>query len=631
MSTASGSDNLRVLSEGVSAISLARRKLGDVAKEQAFLQNLNFPSRRVRHNNIPAAHERTFQWALAPPAVSVMGDMSDDGGEPQFARWLRQGRGIFWVTGRAGSGKSTFMKFVADHDLTRNLLEEWALPKKLVVADHYFWSAGTSMQKSAEGLLRTLLHRVFQLCPWLMSQVCPERWEQTHTRESQVDAEWTIYELRVALNDIAKRPDLGLRFCFFIDGIDEFGDDKTSLDLHDLCKIFQTLSQSDDIKLCLSSRPWNTFKDYFGQDDSQKINIHDLTYNDIREFTTSRLADHPRWNDMNFSWSDRASIIEEITDKANGVFLWVFLVTQNLRDGLSSDTMTDLQHRLRSLPPDLDQFFRHMLDVVAPFYSDKMAHTLRIAVNAREPLYFLLYSLHEHEYSDIDYALQHSSTQISNEDAKKLRDQCQRQINDRCGGLLEVKSTGMVEFLHRTVRDFLLGREMSDYLSNKSSQSFMVSVSTLKAYVAMMKRGSQLFVLSSAGTRELLRQALQYANDALDEDLEAAVEHLHELESYSHNWLAGRNYNWFDFNKLSLEFHEELLRAGVHKFVTRVMHQSPHYFDALKESPVHFIMSKTTLSPQHMQILRDLLKGEKEFMYITVRGGLKLAEAEKDS
>lgn len=40
--------------------------------------------------------------------------------------WMSSGAGIFHISGKLGSGKSTLMKYLCDHDCTKSLLEEWA-------------------------------------------------------------------------------------------------------------------------------------------------------------------------------------------------------------------------------------------------------------------------------------------------------------------------------------------------------------------------------------------------------------------------------------------------------------------------------------------------------------------------
>lgn len=161
------------LEEAISSLELTKRSLEVIAREQSFLSTLNFPSRPQRHEKISNAHERTFRWVLDCSQTSRNDDCKE---RTLLLDWLMQGSGLFWVSGRAGSGKSTFMKFVADHDATRRALEEWADGHKLVIAAHYFWTAGgTPMQKSQQGLLRTLLYDIFCSCPEQISDICPDR------------------------------------------------------------------------------------------------------------------------------------------------------------------------------------------------------------------------------------------------------------------------------------------------------------------------------------------------------------------------------------------------------------------------------------------------------------------------
>ncbi|KAK3695658.1 hypothetical protein B0T22DRAFT_478288 [Podospora appendiculata] len=127
--------------------------------------------------------------------------------------WLHSGSGIFWVFGRAGSGKSTLMKFLADEPGTCEALVQWAEPKQAVIVAHYFWSAGTPMQRSQHGLLQSLLSMV-------------------------------LSELNSALSAIAVHQGLPAKFCFIIDGLNEFEGDH-----FDLCAALSNLAQSPNFKL----------------------------------------------------------------------------------------------------------------------------------------------------------------------------------------------------------------------------------------------------------------------------------------------------------------------------------------------------------------------------------------------
>jgi hypothetical protein len=74
---------------------------------------------RDRYEGIESAHKNTFKWIF---------NQSSDWNKPwdDFARWLKAGDGIYWVSGKAGSGKSTLMRYIIDDPLTKMFLQNWA-------------------------------------------------------------------------------------------------------------------------------------------------------------------------------------------------------------------------------------------------------------------------------------------------------------------------------------------------------------------------------------------------------------------------------------------------------------------------------------------------------------------------
>lgn len=60
-------------------------------------------------------------------------------------------------------------------------------------------------------------------------------------------------------------------------------------------------------------------------------------------------------------------------------------------------------------------------------------------------------------------------------------------MDSGCGGVLAIKSSDFVEFLHGTVRDFLCHRKTSEHLKKKTSPDFMTILSTWRAYAALTK------------------------------------------------------------------------------------------------------------------------------------------------
>jgi hypothetical protein len=106
------------------------------------------------------------------------------------------------------------------------------------------------MQNSQEGLLQTLLFQVLKQCPNLVTNACPNRWDDNEYSTYTISEHWGCSEFFRALDVLAGLKELSMRFCFFIDGLDEYGGEHT-----DIIRIIQSLAASPSIKFCVSSRP----------------------------------------------------------------------------------------------------------------------------------------------------------------------------------------------------------------------------------------------------------------------------------------------------------------------------------------------------------------------------------------
>lgn len=71
---------------------------------ELILESLRFQTMDDRSEEIELAHQKTFGWVFAAP----------EQGKPwaDFPEWLSLGTGIYWINGKAASGKSTLMKYV---------------------------------------------------------------------------------------------------------------------------------------------------------------------------------------------------------------------------------------------------------------------------------------------------------------------------------------------------------------------------------------------------------------------------------------------------------------------------------------------------------------------------------------
>lgn len=460
-----------------------------VVSEQRFLKTLWFTGMRDREENVRNADKSTLHWIFdgTPPKTFK-------GKHPKLAQWLEKESEIYWVQGKPGSGKSTLMKYLCGHPKTQEILERWASPKRLVTASYFFWYSGGNIQRSLKGLLQSLLYEVLRKAPELISQVCPDFDGARYQNDYEP---WTFSEVKDAFSNLRGQHEISVRFCFFIDGLDEYDIESAQGTHGDLVHCLQDLSQSPDIKLCLASRPWNVFMDAFGKSASGTeaewmLKLEDLNRGDIDAFVRTSFENNNRFVQVRGKDSRYDELITEIVDKSQGVFLWVFLVIRSLEVGLiEGDRIVDLQNRLRLIPPSLKDFFGQILGSVNEVYQSQTAELFTIMLETPLPLSLMTLSIMYEE--DQDYCFQKLGS-LSKVEHRERENTTRKRINARCKGLVEVTilqksgrfAANKIDFIHRTVRDFLQNKEMED-LFKRVDRNFNPHLALAKAFLAQIK------------------------------------------------------------------------------------------------------------------------------------------------
>lgn len=92
-----------------------------------------------------------------------------------------------------------------------------------------------------------------------------------------------------------------------------------------------------------------------------------------------------------------AKLASSIVEKAEGVFLWVFLVSRDLMQGLrNEDGLRDLRRRLELILADLEQYFAQMMSTLDSFYLEQAAQHFQVALHTDQAATLLTDSfLHE--------------------------------------------------------------------------------------------------------------------------------------------------------------------------------------------------------------------------------------------
>jgi len=450
-----------------------------IKRGQHLLDSLYFTNLRTRHRQIPKAHQNTFRWIFEeslpyPPARRIM-----------FKNWLRRENGIFWIQGKAGSGKSTLMKFISSvaSDTTLNL-NAWAGRKRLVVASFFLWKSGNPLQKSQQGLLRSLLYEIIRNSPELI----PAAVEIVSSSEDMHDpghVSWSLETLLRMYKCVVTQTTLPSKFCFFIDGLDEFEDQHGTPD--DLLKLLRNIKHSSNIKLCVSSRPWSIFSDEFdaNPDWIHVLKLEDLTRGDISKYVTDKFNEHSQFSVLKGRDTNYQHLIDSVADRSQGVFLWVFLVVRNLIEGLTfHDSVLTLRRRLDAFPPDLEAFFELLIKSVPKIYRPQLATSFQVAIAAPGPALAMLYSFLDDVEEDQEFCAKLPAASLRAEEVRLRLDRLRRRLDGRSRGLLEIVESDdtlrhspeidsssqqdgspasahhlffhhSVDFLHRSVRDFI--------------------------------------------------------------------------------------------------------------------------------------------------------------------------------
>lgn len=212
------------------------------------------------------------------------------------------------------------MRFIYDTLGSEAHLHPWGQHRTIIKIGFFFWSPGTSLQKSFNGLLRSLLQQLLTPIPHLISKLLPsivrERTAATTTNATQ----WLSSDLVSAILTVVRARTFHL--FFLIDGLDELqGSDQEKDDLLDL---FHNLSGFDNVKLCVASRAWNVFQDAFAE--SPKLKLEDYTARDIHAFVNGALNSQRCFQQLKqMNPESAAEFIRTILGRASGVFLWVYL------------------------------------------------------------------------------------------------------------------------------------------------------------------------------------------------------------------------------------------------------------------------------------------------------------------
>jgi hypothetical protein len=307
------------------------------------------------------------------------------------------------------------------------------------------------LQKSAEGMFRSLLHQLLEQVPPALARF-QRLYDHRKLTESE-DFEWHKSELSrfltAALEEIAQEK----KITIFIDAIDEAvqGSAEEIINyLHRLDKRLRLIRS--DTSACFSCRHYPII----AATEKHEIIVEVENQVDIATYVSTELAVRPLKNREKLEKSGMlATLQREILERSSGVFLWVSLVIPNIIKLLNAGTSPNMVLKaLDQAPTPLGEIYADILRNVIREDDRFDALTLMKWASMTEAPLLLSKLCVEVVFSNAGNLPEASiAFEIGEEDVLEMR------VGNYSGGLLEVKrpdNRGNVFFIHSTVKVFLI-------------------------------------------------------------------------------------------------------------------------------------------------------------------------------
>jgi ankyrin repeat protein len=416
----------------------SRASLND-AQKRCLLDSLRFDQIDARQMTIKTAHAKTCKWLLKCKEYLSWLDITK----------LDEHHGFLWIKGKAGTGKSTLMKYALGN--ARKAMKDH------IVLSFFFNARGEDIEKSTIGTYRSLLLQLLERLPALQSV-----FESLGLSSSNfsADHQWNVESLKTLLEYAIRSLGDSSVVCF-IDALDECEEEQ----VRDMIQFFErigdlAMSNSIRFQVCFSSRHYPHITIRHGLElvlEGQEGHSQDITNYIETELKIGKSKTAQR-------------IRAELQEKASGIFMWVVLVVGILNKESDRGQVHTLQRKLQEIPGDLHELFRDILTRDTN-NKDRLVLCIQWVLFAKQPL--SPEQLYHAILSSVDLE---AVTAWDHEEITK--DVIKRFILDSSKGLAEatVSKEQRVQFIHESVRDFLLkenglGKIWPEYGTNFQGQS----------------------------------------------------------------------------------------------------------------------------------------------------------------
>ncbi|KAK7900982.1 hypothetical protein LTR67_003268 [Exophiala xenobiotica] len=480
------------------------------AERNVYHESLRFGQIDARHATIQDAQTETCSWLLD---------------QPEYQDWLdsnklSQHHGFFWIKGNPGTGKSTIMKFALAHMKSKttgkNAMERTGNNETIVIK-FFFNARGEELEKSVLGMYRSLLFQLLERAPDLQHVFS--------LRPPKLSDDQTTYGY--SYGDVLALLSLFGHAVERLDALDECEEDQ----IREMIAFFERLgdlasSSTLNLRTCLSSRHYPHVTIQHGlflvleDRPGHKADIVKYVNSKLKGLRSRMLND----------------VKSEICERSSGIFLWVVLVVKILKKDYDAGQIQALKKRLKEIPDGLDRLFD---DIITRDTQNikRLILCLQWILFASRPMkpvelfYAVLTGVEEPE----------SIAELDPDDIN--HESLQNFVLDSSKGLAELTKgeEKTVQFIHESVRDYLLKTNRLERLRNDLSSNFQgTSHETLKkccgTYIEIVRSKNPDsatlwgYLDSATWTEEIMLKAapfpfLEYAVRNILFHADAAAEH----------------------------------------------------------------------------------------------------------
>ncbi|KAK5087611.1 hypothetical protein LTR70_006920 [Exophiala xenobiotica] len=442
--TAQGNSNLTLGNVCIQNIlQSGDRVSSNEAKQKAIVSALTYPGMSSRRNQLANCRAKHLDWIWNSKGVRSTSSnplaVFDDtvrGRCAGFVEWLRNDEPIFWISGKPGSGKSILMNYLSQQHQCKDILLQRGGDKWHVIHFFFDYRSGKNIANSVEGMLRSLLAQLAKASDEVSQYITSTDFGQYLDVDSDNLACDSLQDtIFCSVNTT------GGRVCMFIDGLDEFEGVH-----HVLIERLKELANGRSVKLCVAGRPEPLFQKSFEKMPS--IVMQDFNYDTITAYATELLSEPAKYlSDGRFF----KHLVRKIAVDSAGVFLWAYLVCNDVLEGMISEEDNDgLQIRIASYPTELDQLYERLLQKSDPRFKPEFMVLLRLI---DKPGRFSLVDLN-HLCVGMQTLAKQGILDTNPRHYLSLED-FRKRLKSRLGALVDIVDGKAVRLLHKTLHTFL--------------------------------------------------------------------------------------------------------------------------------------------------------------------------------